>query len=285
MGIPPESPAPAVNRRWLWAVRILALASAVAVGGVYFSIPFFLFPIVAALVYLAIVWNLRGRLVKRGLAMAGISGVVVLLFAVWTPGIVKWLKGPCGLGRSEQGATLIMVAQVALVFAALATYLRLGWESGDWRSLGHGTLVGLTLFAVGMVSLTPEYDAGYGGRGGPGVSEAQAVGMLRTLNSSQRVFSDSYRERGYAASLGELAEAGLIPVERATGEYQRYRFVLLPGSKDTGGRVLNYEIHARPLQAGGRGGGLRWRSFFTDESAVVRWTCEDRAATAQDPPL
>ena len=45
--------------------------------------------------------------------------------------------------------------------------------------------------------------------------------------------------------------------------------------------VKSYTLTARPLVYYRTG----TRSFFTDETGVIRMTAEDRAATADDPPL
>ena len=60
-----------------------------------------------------------------------------------------------------------------------------------------------------------------------------------------------------------------------------YRFTYWPGPRDVKGQIATYTIAARPLEYGKTGS----RSYFTNESAVIRATAEDRDATAQDPPL
>jgi hypothetical protein len=57
-----------------------------------------------------------------------------------------------------------------------------------------------------------------------------------------------------------------------------YTVQYAPGRPDSAGRITAYTLTARA-------GNFGYRSFYTDESAIVRATTEDRAATVQDPPL
>ena len=75
--------------------------------------------------------------------------------------------------------------------------------------------------------------------------------------------------------------------------FDHYFYTYTPGLPDREGRITTYTITARSIShtITGRAvpkkpnepGGVR--SFFTDESARIRVTHEDRAATAQDLPL
>ncbi len=58
-----------------------------------------------------------------------------------------------------------------------------------------------------------------------------------------------------------------------------YRFTYIPGPRDADGKIGSYTITARPRNHGTD------RNFFTDETAVIRATAEDRLATAKDPPI
>jgi len=71
-------------------------------------------------------------------------------------------------------------------------------------------------------------------------------------------------------------EAGLDLIDSALGS----------GTKDgyafsTSGGADTFIVNARPLDYGFTGS----RSFFSDESGVIRYTREDRPATVEDPPL
>lgn len=58
-------------------------------------------------------------------------------------------------------------------------------------------------------------------------------------------------------------------------EYRSYRFHYT-GSPSSSNR--RYSISAQPVRPQGR-------SFYLDETGVLRYTSEDRAATSSDPPL
>jgi type IV pilus assembly protein PilA len=113
-------------------------------------------------------------------------------------------------------------------------------------------------------------------------SEASAVGSMRTLNTALVTYASTYPEIGFASSIAALGgeggdpnRSGLIDAVLASGEKSGYRFVYERTSAET------YSIVARPVTFGQTG----MRSFFTDQSGVIRFTPEDRPPTASDPPL
>jgi hypothetical protein len=63
-----------------------------------------------------------------------------------------------------------------------------------------------------------------------------------------------------------------------SAQLAHYTLQYAPGKPDPAGRVTAYTLTARA-------GNFGYRSFYTDESATLRATTEDRAATVQDPPL
>src|SRR5580693_6230895 len=63
-----------------------------------------------------------------------------------------------------------------------------------------------------------------------------------------------------------------------SAQLAHYTLQYTPGKPDPAGRVTAYTLTARA-------GNFGYRSFYTDESATLRATTEDRAATVQDPPL
>jgi hypothetical protein len=112
-------------------------------------------------------------------------------------------------------------------------------------------------------------------------NESSAAGNIRTLNTSLVTYASTYPDIGFATSLGALGgeggspnHAGLIDAVLASGEKSGYRFSLRGESNE-------YEIVARPIRFGETG----TKSFFTDQSGVIRFTEENRAATASDQPL
>jgi hypothetical protein len=72
------------------------------------------------------------------------------------------------------------------------------------------------------------------------------------------------------------AHAGFVDPELASTHVSAgYRFSYEKTSIDS------YTITAIPVEFGKSGAG----NFFADESGIVRFTTEDRPATANDPPL
>jgi ankyrin repeat protein len=116
------------------------------------------------------------------------------------------------------------------------------------------------------------------------VNEVVAIGRLRNLVTAATVgFRRTHPKLAYPRSLAELGPSGaeLIGGELAAGLTGGYRFIYRPGRSDSQGRIETFTIVARPVEYGHTG----QRNFFTDESGVIRWTHEDREATAQDRPI
>lgn len=66
----------------------------------------------------------------------------------------------------------------------------------------------------------------------------------------------------------------MIDTELGSGITNGYIFSLMY-------RTATFEIVAVPIQPKKTGN----RSFYADETGVIRYTTENRAATAEDPPL
>ena len=67
----------------------------------------------------------------------------------------------------------------------------------------------------------------------------------------------------------------------AKGRKYRYVFLLTTAPPDPSGHIIHFTVTARPQKYGKYG----TRSFFADESGVIRFTAEDRAPTVEDPAL
>jgi len=113
--------------------------------------------------------------------------------------------------------------------------------------------------------------------------EESCISTLRTINVAQITYSDWKKDKGFARKLAELGPAGerLIDEVMASGEKDGYRFRLTPEHKGTNRPVRRYTITARPIKRLIKD----QRSFFTDETGVIRFTTVDRAATATDLPI
>jgi type II secretory pathway pseudopilin PulG len=105
-------------------------------------------------------------------------------------------------------------------------------------------------------------------------AEARARESLATIQ--QAITSYQRSEASAPPSLETLGDA----VRQAAQSAQQAHYTLqyTPGKPDPAGRITAYTLTARA-------GNFGYRSFYTDESATVRGTTEDRLATVQDPPL
>src|ERR1700722_436016 len=137
-------------------------------------------------------------------------------------------------------------------------------------------------------------------------NEASAVGALRRINESESWYASKYKN-GFSASLDALAKrdddqelncdhAGVISSNLANGTIYGYAFTYVPltaEGKTPIGRTARspnsqcseagaprYELTADPVQRGVTG----QRSFYTDETGVIRYEIGD-AAGAKSPPL
>jgi type IV pilus assembly protein PilA len=137
-------------------------------------------------------------------------------------------------------------------------------------------------------------------------NEATAVGSLRTINTAVLTYATEY-ENGFPSS---LKAAGLEPGERATCNHaflldialtsgRRYGYVFTytpryPGDATapvispkaaangcTSGGASGYTVAADPIRRGTTG----QRSFFTDQSGIIRVSNDGEPATVDSPPL
>jgi hypothetical protein len=164
-------------------------------------------------------------------------------------------------------------------------------EEGEWRLIRFGAWEAKSLEAD---DLLPHI--------APHTSEANAavaVSNLRTLNTALITYATTYPEVGLPANLQQLSgkteseasseHAMLLDPSFMAAPLLRdgyeFRYTLIdPGPIDpaTGKRHDgSYRISATPIEFGKTG----MKSFFTDESAVIRSTIENREATENDDPL
>lgn len=113
-----------------------------------------------------------------------------------------------------------------------------------------------------------------------------AASMLRTLNTAMVTYGTLYPDQGCPSALSALSgqendeptQDHAMLVDRAflqePAVRNGYVFRYIRTSHDT------YQLTATPLQFTEGS-----QSFFTDESAMIHVTQENRPATAQDPPL
>jgi type IV pilus assembly protein PilA len=143
-------------------------------------------------------------------------------------------------------------------------------------------------------------------RGNIAQNEASAVGALRIINVAAVTYQSEY-ENGFPSSLDVLGgdrraaatcnHANLLDRSLAEGRKFGYGFTYTPKYPDgstepvispkaaakgcTSGGASGYSITADPLQRGSTGR----RSFYTDQTGVIRYANDGESATADSPPL
>jgi len=120
--------------------------------------------------------------------------------------------------------------------------------------------------------------------------QANAVGSLRSINTAEVFYYKQYN-KGFSPTLFSLgvppngtkpsgSAAGLLDNSLASGKKNNYVFTYEAGRPDATGKITAYTVSARTA---------KWQSgvqsFFTDQTAIIRGTNENRAATASDPAL
>jgi prepilin-type N-terminal cleavage/methylation domain-containing protein len=119
-------------------------------------------------------------------------------------------------------------------------------------------------------------------------NEASAVGSIRTINTSAVTYLSTYPANGYPPSLAAMggaapcvalpANACLLDQVLALGTKSGYAFTW---TGDGATPSVGYSILAVPSSVGSSG----QRSFFSDQSGVIRYNTAGTAATVADPPL
>jgi type IV pilus assembly protein PilA len=125
-------------------------------------------------------------------------------------------------------------------------------------------------------------------------NEASAVASLRSINTSQIVYQNTYGP-SFATKLVDLSDGGvaanclpsvtptatascLVDSALTSGTKSGYTFLYAPVS--VGPTVTSYSVNADPIASGSSG----QRHFFTDETNLIRVN-PSAPATNTDPPL
>jgi len=135
---------------------------------------------------------------------------------------------------------------------------------------------------VAVVSVHSQ--SGKNDKSGSQSNEAHAVGCLRSLNTAQAYYARTYPEIGFTCNLqdfnlpapGQAASAkaaNLIDQSLTSGEKNGYKFKLTCQKASKPQRT--YNITAVPKALGKTGG----RAFCSDESGVIRYAADGKAAT------
>jgi hypothetical protein len=106
-------------------------------------------------------------------------------------------------------------------------------------------------------------------------AEQQALDSLATVQGALASYAQAMNG-AYPSTLDPLGAAVRVAAQRA--QSLGYQMQYMPGPLGGGSSIHGYSLTAT---AGNHG----YRSFYTDESGVVRATREERQAIATDPPL
>ena len=106
-------------------------------------------------------------------------------------------------------------------------------------------------------------------------AERQAIASLQEILRALNGYADAQGGR-YPQALETLGRG----VQRAAQQAQSegYQMEYVPGESGERGSVSHFALLARPRNYG-------YRSFYADESGVLRATLEGREATSKDPPI
>jgi type IV pilus assembly protein PilA len=135
-------------------------------------------------------------------------------------------------------------------------------------------------------------------------NEASAVGSLRTINMAATIYQTTYSNGfppGLAAMDGVTLKtpscdhAGLLDSVLASGQRSGYMFIYVPTTPPNGMQSVlspeaeklgctapgaaSFEVHADPVQRGTTG----QRSFYADQSGVIRFNADAPATTDSSP--
>lgn len=295
---------------WIWGVRGGAVASAVvlarplwwqmqAVLVHQYQTNLLTLPCLSALVLVnvVVVWGLRNASATPGrenlLAMRTALGAAVCMFAYSVMGITQVFSSSTASGTNSTASGILslwfpaflLVLPVASAAIAIRVYYLMKPEPEDMRTLAKG--FGGAIFCLFLTALFMPNLLDGRGRG----NEASAVGSLRSINTGEVTYASTHGI-GFSptlAALGPPAQGSQLSVDAADlidsvlarGQKSGYNFIYTPGPRDAQGRILRYTVVAQPATLGVTG----QRSFFTDETGVLRATPEARPATVADPPI
>jgi hypothetical protein len=281
------------NSHRLRRIQILAVCSSLAILGLLYGIvihdifisgwkastpvyvPMILFPIWLPPLWAA--WRLKEQVdiftIKLGLALFSgwslFAGTLFLFFAI----------AAANDSFDLFSLALVVISLLAMVafVNCLNTYIRMTATDPDWQTLvirlGAGGFAAVCVLAI-IPNLVTR----------PIPNEASVVGSLRTITIAELEFAKAHPERGFARTLEDLGPASSDPQidpTLASGQKSSYLFTLVPGDVDASGKTTRFSVLARPLKFKRDGD----RSFYTDQSGLIRYTKENRHANANDSPL
>ncbi len=105
-------------------------------------------------------------------------------------------------------------------------------------------------------------------------AETRAVQSLQDVRAALTEYASS-QGGTYPRLFESLGDRGRTAAQLA--QSTGYQIQYIPGPVEADGRIRTYALQARA-------GNYGFRSFYMDDSGLIRTTRENRAATAQDPP-
>jgi prepilin-type N-terminal cleavage/methylation domain-containing protein len=124
-------------------------------------------------------------------------------------------------------------------------------------------------------------------------NEASAVGSMRTINTSEVTYAATYPDIGFSADLKSLGGASTDTPSSTTAMLLDNTLALATTvdanksgyyfayTQTAGKPSTAYTLDGRPVKFNSTG----LRSFFTDQSGVIRYETADKAATSASNPL
>jgi len=109
-------------------------------------------------------------------------------------------------------------------------------------------------------------------------AETSALEAVATVKTALQAHFET--NNSYPTNLDALTPESFTRIRAIAqdAQAQGYRLEYSPGPASGGGNIQTFSLVARPGHYG-------FRNFFLNETGVLRWTREDRPATAQDPPF
>ena len=203
--------------------------------------------------------------------------------------------GTVDMAQAEKAVDAVLEARnrLAKTQTMMMIQMRLILTGDQWHKMAELQRTASRGQTVG--SMTPQVDAS---RPQWEKNEASAIATMRTLNTAEVVFASTYN-KGFSDGLNRLgtpatgqpsdSHADLIdPILSGVANggtnlsftKNGYRFTYTPGPGSYP-LIIKYAVVAQPLDYGVSGK----RSFYTDQSAIIRETSDNRLATANDPSI
>ena len=106
--------------------------------------------------------------------------------------------------------------------------------------------------------------------------EASAIASMRSICTAELVYANTLGAGKFAASLNTLQNANLLDPVICSGTKDGYNFTLATVNND-----IDFNAVAVPVTVGKAG----YRGFYTDATAVIRFTADGSPPNSTSPPI